>query len=214
MAPRYVYLTDITQTPLRMEGMLYDRLEQREDQAAPSPAAPTTPSRWSATAGQIRSSSAASCASTTGSCIYQVDLVIPESLGRTPGVARPDKAELEKLVADKVVGADEREAGGPLRGRLLGRPAAAAVVNVGFSDRNRFTVDLRTRPATPPEDDDEEGAPIKQRLPVEVLRGKVILRDEGYVYVLPEERYYELPLGASIEDSLTRSRCRPRRSRN
>ena len=127
---------------------------------------------------------------------YQADLVIPEAgFGKTPAVARPDKGQLEKLVADKVVSADDAKRVVRYEDEYWDALLRLRVLKVGFGDRDRFTVDLERDSDKPIEEEEQSNS-------VEVLRGKVVQRDDNYVYVLPEERCYELRLGASIEESL------------
>ena len=126
---------------------------------------------------------------------YQAELAIREAgFGKTPAVARPEKAELDKLVTEKVVGADDAKRVVRYEEEYWEALLRTRVVKVGI-DRNRFTVEL-DRDSDKPAEDEESGNPV------EVLKGKVVQRDEGYVYVLPEQRYYELHLGESIDDSL------------
>jgi hypothetical protein len=206
MIPRYVYLTDITQTPLRMESMLYDRWNNQKIKLRESSGAYNSfPIVRDGKATQV----------VVGRIVriddrklyYQVDLVVPEAgFGRAPAAARPDKSELEKLVADKVVEAAEAKRVMRYEEEYWEALLRTKAINVGLN-KNRFTVDLQRDQPRPPTGEDEEGLPSGS--PVEVLKGKVLLRDEGYVYVLPEERYYELPLGASIEDSLNKKPLTP-----
>ncbi len=159
MVPRYVYLTDITQTPLRMESMLYDRWNNEKIKLRESSGAYNSfplvrdGKKIQVVVGRV-------VRIDDRKLFYQVELEIPVSLGRAPGAARPDKAELEKLVADKVVGADSAKRVVRYEEDYWDTLLRQKVVNVGFSDRNRFTVDLQRNQATPPEDDVEEGAPI------------------------------------------------------
>jgi hypothetical protein len=195
MAPRFVHLTAITHTALRWESMLYDvykneRVKLRESSGAYN----SFPFVRDGQATQV----------VVGRVVriddrkiyYQAELVVPEAgFGRTPPTARPDKEELEKLIADKMVNADEAKRVIRYEEDYWEALLRTKALRVGFGDKNRFTVELERDSDRPPEE-------AEQGNPIEVLRGKVILRDDGYVYVLPEERYYEMQIGQSIEDSL------------
>ena len=118
--PRFVYLTDITQTPLRMESMLYDRWNNQKIKLSRIQRGlqllPDGPRRQGEPGRRRRGS----CASTTAKLYYQVDLDVPDAAGRRAGVARPDKSELEKLVADKVVEAADAKRVLRVRARTTG----------------------------------------------------------------------------------------------
>jgi hypothetical protein len=191
MAPRFVHLTAITHTALRWESMLYDvykdvRFKLRESGGAYN----SFPFVRDGQATQVVVGRVARI--DDRKIYYQAELAVSEVPGGSSHVARPDKAELDKLIADKVVSADDAKRVIRYEEEYWDTLLRTQALRVGF-DKNRFTVDLERDSDRPAE---QEGNTV------EVLRGKVVLRDDGYVYVLPEERYYELQLGQSIEDSL------------
>ncbi|HEX5272037.1 MAG TPA: hypothetical protein VFW33_16185, partial [Gemmataceae bacterium] len=204
VAPRFVFLDDVTQSPLRMQGMLYDRLHNVNFKVRESGTYNTFPLVRDGAAEHFLDGHVVRI--DQWKLFYYTELAVPESASGSGNVSRPEKSKLEKLVADKVVGADDAKRVVRYDEGYWEKQIETKVVKAGF-DRNRFTVELDRDSDTPvTEDDGQAGAldaPPKGN-PVDVLRGKVIHREDGYVYVLPEERYYELRLGESIDDSLQR----------
>jgi hypothetical protein len=199
MAPRFVFLDDITQTPLRMQSVLYDRLHNVNFKLRESGTYTTFPIVRDGQASHVLDGHIVRI--DDRKLYYYAELAVPEAgFGRTPPVSKPEKSELDKLVADKVVSAEDAKRVIRYDEDYWETLLRTKVLKVGI-DKNRFTVEL-DRDSDTPAEEDEQG--ISQGNPVEVLRGKVVKRDDGYLYVLPEERYYELRLGESIDDSLKR----------
>jgi hypothetical protein len=194
MAPRFVFLDDITQSPLRMQAVLYDRLHNVNFKLRESGVYTTFPIVRDGQAEHFLDGHVVRI--DDRKLFYHTELNVPETVGRTPPAARPEKSELEKLVSQKVVSADDAKRVVRYEEDYWEALQRTKVIKVGI-DKNRFTVDL-DRDSDSPAEDEESGNPV------EVTRGKVIHRDDGYVYVLPDERYYELRLGESIDDSLKR----------
>ncbi len=194
VAPRFVYLNEITHSPIRWQGTLYDRLHNVNFKLRES-------SPYNVFA-LVRDGHAEHFLDghvlliEEGKVYYQLELAVPETVGQTPRAARPDKAELDKLVADKVVSADDAKRVVRYDGDYWEVLLRTKVIKTGI-DRNRFSVDL-DRESDSPGEDEEAGDPV------EILKGKVVLRDDGYVYVLPEERYCELHLGECLDDAFRR----------
>jgi hypothetical protein len=198
MAPRFVYLDDITQSPLRMQAMLYDRLHNVNFKLRESGVYTTFPIVRDGQAEHFLDGHVVRI--DDRKLYYYAELAVHDG-GRTPTAARPEKSELDKLVAAKVVSADDAKRVVRYDEDYWDALLRTKVLKVGI-DRNRFSVDL-DRDSDSPAEDEESGNPV------EVVRGKVVRREEGYLYVLPEERYYEMRLGESIDDSLKRKPLPP-----
>jgi hypothetical protein len=194
MAPRYVHLSAITHSAIHWESLLYDvynneRIKLRDSSAAYN----SFPFVRDGQKTQVVIGRVVRI--DDRKMYYKAELVVPETVGQAPPIAHPDKEEIEKLIAEKGITAEDAKRVIRYDEDYWDTLLRTKALRVGFGDKNRFTVELERDSDKPPED-------TEQGNPVEVLRGKVLLRDDGYVYALPEERYYELQMGQSIEDSL------------
>jgi hypothetical protein len=113
--------------------------------------------------------------------------------GEREGFFRLDKKQRDKLVADKIVTAEE----------------AACVYRVerSYWDSLLKSLVIRERDSTSfriqlEKDSDKPVEDVEQGNSVEVLRGKVIQTDAGELLVHVESRYYMIHLGQSLADSL------------
>ncbi|HKI36087.1 MAG TPA: hypothetical protein VKA46_29795 [Gemmataceae bacterium] len=198
MAPRFVHLTDITRGTLRMEAGVYDVSTNQQVKLKGS-------SSYASDFPFVRDGKGTRVVSgfvvkiDDREVTYRADFAVSEDLSsREANIVRLSKADREKLVADGIISIADADAVVRVDRDYWDMLVREVVVRMSVSAPGTFFVQLER-------DLDKPAADMEQSFSVEVLRGKVLYQDSGYVYVRPEERYYKLHLGESLEDSLKKA---------
>jgi hypothetical protein len=196
MVPRFVHLTDITRGTLRMDAMLYDVLKNRKMKLRES--------SFNNTFMMVRDGKSLTSAVDGAvvkiedrEVIYRAEFHLSDDPSRSPGFSRPAKAEREKLVADGAIKSDDAEAVLRADREFWDRLVRARVVSKSYSVPDGYVVRLERAQEGPGGEDDFSTA-------ADVLGCRVLHQDSTSVYVRPDERYYSIHIGESIEDSLKR----------
>lgn len=202
MAPRFVHLTDITRGTLRMDATLYDVLTNRKFKLRESSGA------WNTFTFVKDGKAFGSVVDGTvvkiddRELVYRTEFHLTDDPSRTPGFAKPDKAEREKLVADEVIRTSDADSVLRVNREYWDMLVRTHIVRRSYQGPDSFVVRLERAQDKPAEDDDPSSA-------VDVLTCKLLSQDSHYVYVRPDERYYNIHMGESVEDSLARKPLSP-----
>jgi hypothetical protein len=204
MAPRYVHITDITPGTLRTRVTLYDVSTNIKKVLKDSSGSPDTFSFVKDGDGNTILDGAVVKVDAR-EITYRAEFHVGDTvagLGLASHFTRLSKADREAMLADGTLKTEDAD--GVLR---VDRPYWEMLLRtqvVRTSGRDGFRVQLEAnsdRPA-PASDDGGQGFGGGISQSVEVLRGKIVFQDGSYVYLRPEEPYYVLHLGDSVEDSL------------
>jgi hypothetical protein len=199
MAPRFVHLTDISPGTLRTDAMLYDVLTDRKMKLRESTYSNTFTFVRDGMREDGTSYSVADGAVVKiddRDVIYRVEFHLTDDPERTPGFSRPSKADREKLVADEVIRTGDADAVLRVNREYWEMLLRTLIVRKRYGEE--YAVRLERAQDTPVQGED-------QGTSIDVLRCKVLHQDSRYVYVRPEEAYYNIHIGDSVEDSLKKA---------
>jgi hypothetical protein len=190
MAPRFVHLTRMTSDSRRTESFLFDVLHNRRFRLRETEGFNTFPFIKDNTGTTIVHGAIVQFEDRD--IIYRAEMVPGDGSGGK-GFSRPDKAEREQLVSDGTISSADAQ-------RVLRTTPAYwdHLVNqlvIHMTDKDDFRIELEREKDKPAEDPEQSST-------VEVLRGKVVHRDKGDVFIVVEPRYYTMHMGQSVEDSL------------
>jgi RNase P/RNase MRP subunit p29 len=197
LVPRLNYLTDLTCHDLRIEGSLYDRANNLRVRLASTSDGNTF--------SFIRDTEG--CTVVEGTVIqleerlvrYRIGLHVEATASNNragaAGFFPADSSECITLLADKVItGAD--------MGRVLQVNQAYWDSLVKFQviqlNRDRFTITIERDKDHPAQGDDPSSR-------LELLRGRVLRKKGGYLFVQVEERYHTWRVGENLEESLAKA---------
>lgn len=199
MAPRYVYLIDITTNDRgRTETILYDRSTNRSHKLRATTGWGTFPLVKDANRRAVFSGAVANLDNRDLVYRFQVNA---EEGGRSPGdpgFFTLDPKERAKLVADKVIKPGEEDRVFRVDRAYWETLERHNVVTSSGRDRATFRV-LLDREGDKPDDDSDRVPPL------ELTRGKVLSREDDELLVQFEDRYYGLHIGQNVEESLKKA---------
>jgi hypothetical protein len=195
MAPRFVHLTDITRGTLRMEATVYDvSTNQKVPLKGSSSYASDFP--FIRDGESMRVISGFVVKIDDRELVFRADFAASDdAASRDAKMVRLNKAEREALVTDSTISLADADVVIRVRREYWDWLVKQQVIKMSAGGSDKFMVYLE-RDQDKPAEDPEQSQSVK------ILQGKVLYQDNTYAYVRPEERYYRLHIGESLEDAL------------